>query len=352
MKKKVLVTGACGFVGSHLVDMLIDKGYEVVATDLTMASKDFLNSKAVFFPADFSRVEDVERLFKAKETEELKTVFHVGAIFDFSPPESVMYKNNVVGTYNICQYFAEHPSGRDKLLILYSSGAVYGDTSSVASAEESFKPDPRHAYERSKFEQEKVLMAFIKARYSQTFKSIVIRPAAIIGPRSKYGAAKIIQMIAAGQLQFFLGKKNLRVAAVHVKDIAAATIYLAEFDWQKLALMSCSAVPVFNVVDDSRYTYEDLISYVAALLKKSHNARILPFHLPIGIIRPLVWWQEYLAKKLQTRPLLNQALLDFFKAPMTMNNHLLKSIGFTFQYPDTKAAIADTIHWYLKEGWI
>ncbi|MEK7596071.1 MAG: NAD(P)-dependent oxidoreductase [Patescibacteria group bacterium] len=352
MKKKVLVTGACGFVGSHLVDMLIEKDYEVIATDLAAASKDFLNSKAIFIPADFSRAEDVKRLFKAKETEGLKTVFHIGAIFDFSPPESVMYENNVVGTYHICRYFAEHPPGKDKLLILYSSGAIYGDTSSAVSAEEGFKPDPRHAYERTKFEQEKVLMTFIKARYFQMFKSIIIRPAAIIGPRSRYGAAKIIQMIAAGQLQFFLGKKNLRVAAVHVKDVAAATIYLAEFDWQKLALTSCSFIPVFNVVDDSRYTYEDLISYVASLLKDSHNAKILSFHLPIGMIRPLVWWQEYLAKKFQTRPLLNQALLDFFKAEMAMNNHLLKSIGFTFQYSDTKAAIADTIHWYLKEEWI
>lgn len=352
MKKKVLVTGACGFVGSHLVDMLINRDYEVVATDLAKSPKDFLNSKAVFFPADFSRAEDVKRLFKAKETEGLKIVFHVGAIFDFSPPESVMYGNNVVGTYNICRYFAEHLSKEEKLLILYSSGAIYGDTSSVVSAEEGFEPRPQHAYERSKFEQEKVLADFINARYSKAFKSIIIRPAAIIGPRSRYGAAKIIQMIAAGQLQFFLGKKNLRVAAVHVKDIAAATVYLAEFDWQKLASISYSEIPAFNVVDDSRYTYEELITYVADLLKNSHNVRILRFHMPIGIIRPLVWWQEYLAKKFQTRPLLNQALLDFFKMPMTMNNHLLKSIGFTFQYPDTKAAIADTIHWYLKEKWI
>lgn len=348
--KKVLVTGACGFIGSHLVDELVRRGYGVVATDLATAPKDFLNPEALFIPADLSEEEETKNLFNLAELKDIETLFHLGAVFDFNPPDSVMFKNNVIGTKNILNGF-ERLESENKRLILYSSGAIYGDTSSIVSAGENFLPDPKNAYGRSKFEQEEVLKSLVGEKTS--FESVIIRPAAVIGSRSRYGAAKLLEFIADGKLQFFLGKKNLIAAIIHVEDLVNATIYLAECDWNTMQIVTKSEIPVFNVVDDSRYSYEELINYAAGLLNKSHGAKIIPFYLPLWAVKPIVWWQKYLAKKFGTRPQLTEGLLDFFKTPMTMNNFRLKSAGFDeFRYPDTKKAIKETIRWYLEEGWI
>lgn len=349
--KKVLVTGACGFIGSHLVDELIGRGYQVIATDTATASKDFLNSRASFIPADFTQEKEITALFESASAEEIKTLFHLGALFDFYPPDSEMFKNNVIGTKNILNGFKQL-KGENKRLILYSSGAIYGDTSESISAGENFVAKPKNAYARSKFEQEEILKRLI-CRKKMFFESVIIRPAAVIGPRSRYGAAKILEFVADGRLQFFLGKKNLIAAIIYVEDLVNATIYLAECNWDAITAVAQSEIPVFNVVDDSRYSYEQLINYVAGLLKESHGAKIMPVHLPLWMVKPMVWWQKYLAKKFDTRPQLTEGLLDFFNAPMTMNNFALRAVGFReFKYPDTKEAIKKSVDWYLREGWI
>jgi len=334
---KVLVTGACGFIGSHLVDALVRKKYEVIATDLETAPRDFLDPGVVFIPGDLSEEKDMKSLFSDWRMRWVQTVFHAGAIFDFFPSWAVMHKNNVVGTKNVCVNFAGLPGL--KRLILFSSGVV---TNKILQ---------KSNYGHSKLAQESVLKYFAY-KYRGSFEAVIVRPAAVVGPRSRYGAAKIIELIAGGQMQFFVGKKDIYAPIVHVKDVARAVIRLSKASWPDIAKDGGLSVPVFDLVDDSHYSYEDLLGFAVGLLEETHGAKIISVYLPVWLVGLLAGWQEFLARELKTRPKISLGMLDFFKETMRLDNSLIKKIGFNFGYPDSKKAVKDAMRWYLKEGWL
>ncbi|MFH1538903.1 MAG: NAD-dependent epimerase/dehydratase family protein, partial [bacterium] len=76
---KFLVTGACGFTGSHAVDVLVERGEDVRATDLAGSDRDFLRRDVEFAPADLTSGKGLDKLLDGVEV-----VFHTAAIFSFS----------------------------------------------------------------------------------------------------------------------------------------------------------------------------------------------------------------------------------------------------------------------------
>lgn len=346
MKKKVLVTGACGFIGSHLVDKLIHMDYDVVATDLPEPPdyflnredfKKYLNPEAVFIPADLSSMDDTRKLFESEEMKGVETVYHVAAVFNFFEDESYMYQNNVMGTRNICVNF-KRLSGKNKRLVLFSSGVVGNDILMSSN------------YAKSKRKQEEFLRKYLRY-YKNAFEGIIVRPAAVFGPRSRYGLAKIVKMIAGGQLQFFVGKKNLMASVVYISDVVDAVIHLAESPFEKLKKITGMDIPVFDLVDDSECSYEELMSFTAGLLKESHGAKIIPIHLPVWLMKIIAWWQELLAKRFKRQPKVTMDALDFFRTPMKMSNSPAKNAGVRFR-TNTLKAVEHTINWYIGRRWI
>jgi UDP-glucose 4-epimerase len=138
---KILVTGGAGFIGSNLVDKLIDEGYKVFIIDnLSSGKKENINKKAVFYKADICHLDKILPLFK-----EIDYVFHLAAnprvIFSVENPiES--HKVNVDGTLNVL--YASYKN-RVKRLIFASSSAVYGDIKKLP-LKENITPNPISPY--------------------------------------------------------------------------------------------------------------------------------------------------------------------------------------------------------------
>ena len=130
---KILVTGGAGFIGSNLVDALIEKGHKVaVIDDLSTGKREYINSKAEFYKTDIVS-EEIKDIFK-KERYDL--VYHLAAQIDIQKSiENPIYdaEINILGTINILEACKEHGVSK---IVYASSAAVYGEPKYLGIDEE------------------------------------------------------------------------------------------------------------------------------------------------------------------------------------------------------------------------
>ena len=123
---KVLVTGGAGFIGSHIVDLLIKKGYEVVIIDnLSTGKKEYLNKKAKFYEADIAKPEQISPVF---EKEKPDYVIHAAAqvMLRRSLEQPVFdAKTNILGTINVLE--ACRNNHVKKIIYTSTGGARVGE---------------------------------------------------------------------------------------------------------------------------------------------------------------------------------------------------------------------------------
>ena len=224
---KILVAGGAGFIGSHIVDRLIEKGNEVIVIDnLSTGKKENLNNNAKFYQVDICSSE-ISQIF---EQEKPKIVFHFAAQVDIrksvkDPIEDA--KINILGSLNLinnCQKFEVK-----RFIFASSGGSIYGDTDIIPTPE-NHPENPESPYGICKLTIEKYLHF-----YKQTFglNYTALRLANIYGPRqNSKGEAGVIAIFCDKML------KNEKVVIngdggqtrdfVFVDDIVKATILSME----------------------------------------------------------------------------------------------------------------------------
>jgi len=154
---KYLITGGAGFIGSHLVDKLIEKGHQVAIIDnLSTGKKENLNPKADFHNFDICDFEKIKPLFQ-----DIDYVFHLAAIprvpVSIKDPLETS-KNNILGTLNVFKASADN---RVKRIVFASSSSVYGNQEKLP-LEESMKPNPLSPYALQKLAGEQFAKLFTR----------------------------------------------------------------------------------------------------------------------------------------------------------------------------------------------
>ena len=108
-KEKVIVTGGAGFIGSHVVDGLVEKGYEIAVIDnLSTGRKENLNPRAKFIEADITDFSKIKDIFNAEKPE---VVFHLAAQIDVRKSVEdplADAKTNILGSINLINLALEH----------------------------------------------------------------------------------------------------------------------------------------------------------------------------------------------------------------------------------------------------
>lgn len=201
-KKKVIVTGGCGFLGSHLVDKLILKNYSVyIIDDLSTGSLKNLNKKAKFF---FSNIEDEGQISNIFRQVKPQYVFHLAAKINTSIKDEnpiIDINNQIVGSINLIKLSLKY---KIKKFIFGSSVAVYGKQVSFPVNEKA-KKKPDTSYGICKLSIENYLEYF-KKFYNLNY--ISLRYSNIYGKRQKIvGEVGVIAIF----LNSLLRKKNLKV---------------------------------------------------------------------------------------------------------------------------------------------
>jgi len=223
MNKKCLVTGGAGFIASHLVDKLLEKGCDVAIIDnLSTGKKENLNPKADFYNFDIQDSE-ISGIFEKVKPE---IVFHYAAQIDVrksvdDPAESA--KTNILGSLNILENCKKY--GVKKIIFASSGGAIYGEAD-VVPTPESYSPQPVSPYGIEKFVFEHYLY-FYKKEYGLDY--LILRFANIYGPRqNSKGEAGVIAIfcdkIMRKEKVVINGDGNQTRDFVFVEDVINANI--------------------------------------------------------------------------------------------------------------------------------
>ena len=230
--KKVLVTGADGFIGSHLTESLVERGYEVKAFTyynsfnswgwLDSLPKEKLNEIEIF-SGDIRDPNGVREAMRGVEG-----VFHLAALiaipFSYHSPDSYV-DTNIKGTLNVLQ--AARELGTERIMIT-STSEVYG-TAQYVPIDEKHPFQGQSPYSATKIGADRLAESFYR---SFNLPISIVRPFNTYGPRQSARAVipTIITQLLSGKEEIKLGSLSPTRDFNYVKDTVAGFIAIAESD--------------------------------------------------------------------------------------------------------------------------
>lgn len=174
---RILVTGGCGFIGSHIVDAYLEQGHHVtVIDDLSTGSLNNLNPRAVFIQNDISDP-DLGAIFKNERFEVVN--HHAAQINVRTSVKDPLFdaKINIMGALNILRYGFDH--GMQRFIFASSGGTVYGEPSTFPITEEfPIQPTSPYGIAKATFERYLSILAPL-----HRFTTVVLRYSNVYGPR-------------------------------------------------------------------------------------------------------------------------------------------------------------------------
>jgi nucleoside-diphosphate-sugar epimerase len=354
----ILVNGAGGFLGSWVVELLCSQGCEVRATDLPGADLEpARRAEAEVVEADLLDADAIPRLFDG-----VTRAINVAGLFNYSLPYRTLYQANVEVTRNMCEAALKAEVSR---FVHISSIAVYGKPE-TSPMKEDHPINAKNNYERSKREGEDVVFDHVK----KGLPAVSLRPAGIYGPRSRYGQAAFMALLAmvrsAGARRIPVMKGGPKMQHVHVTDVAGAVKAVLEAPEDKVMGRAV------NVGDDSPLGQGDLFRALMPGLDMEelftypyHTRAFWPFirallALPDGAFSRMndyfkKRWDKVVGEhdlKPALAPAMDRDFLGYMNADYALDNAFLKSLGYRLKYPDAGAGLSETIAWYQENQWL
>ncbi len=253
---KVLITGGAGFIGSHIVDMLIQKNYSVVILDnLSHGKKVNLNKNAIFYDVDICD----KNIIDIFEKEKPDFVIHNAA--QISVPNSILdpindANINIIGSINLLEAAAKVGV---KKIIYPASAAIFGEPKYLP-IDEAHPLEMVSGYGVSKHTVEHYLKMY-KALYNLDFVSF--RYSNVYGPRQDCSGeggvvAIFCEKLLKDEKPFIYGDGSQIRDFIYVKDIALANILALE----------TNISGIYNVCTNEKVTVNDLLANINSILEK------------------------------------------------------------------------------------
>ena len=244
---KALVTGANGFVGSHLTEHLLKKGYQIRC--LVRKTSNLRYLQALDLEYVFGDVRDKDSLRGISRG--CDYVFHVAGVTRGSNAK-LYFQGNSLGTKNLLEIcLSENPNLKRFLYI--SSQAAVGPSPDSKGSNEKASCHPITPYGQSKLEAEKLVL-----QYRDEIPVTIIRPPAVYGPRDDelFLAFKVINYGIKPQI----GWKDSFVSICYIQDLVEAVLLSAE--------NPKSAGETYFIADDRIYSWKEATDIIAKSLKR------------------------------------------------------------------------------------
>lgn len=257
--KKILVTGADGFIGSHLTDLLLEEGYEVRAVSQYNSFNYWGWLEGNRHPALEVVCGDVrDPDFCRTAMKGCDTVMHLAALiaipYSYIAPDSYV-DTNIRGTLNICQ--AARDTGVERLLVT-STSEVYG-TAQYVPIDELHPRSPQSPYSATKIGADAIAKSFYNAF---SLPVVTVRPFNTYGPRQSARAIipTIITQIAAGADRIKVGDLTPTRDFNYVRDTARGFLALARADIDRVAGEEV------NICTDTEVSMLDTLEMIANVM--------------------------------------------------------------------------------------
>jgi len=260
---KIVVTGGAGFIGSHLVDKLVELGYEVVVVDdLSSGRREFVNPSAELHIRD---LKDYSWGAGIKGD----VVFHFAANPEvrLSTTEPIVHFNeNVVATFNVLEWARQTGV---RTVVFASSSTVYGDAEVIPTPEEEpYKPI-------SVYGAAKAAGEVMCATYARLFgvRCLAVRYANVVGPRLRHGVIYdfIMKLRRNPNILEVLGDGTQRKSYLYVRDAVEATLAA----WKKFEEMDTPFLAL-NVGNIDAVRVLDIAQIVAEVLGLRPEIKLVP----------------------------------------------------------------------------
>jgi UDP-glucose 4-epimerase len=255
--EKVLVTGGAGFVGSHLVDVLMTREAKVnVFDNLTAGTLDNIkqwldNPNLNFIKGDLLNPADLAKIEKTS----FETVFHLAANpevrIGLTNPD-IHFQQNIVATHNLLESLRK--TKNKPTIIFTSTSTVYGEPTKMPTPEDYAPLKPISTYGASKLASEALISAYA---YTYGFKAIILRLANIVGPRSKHGVIyDFTQKLNKNPTQLeILGDGTQTKSYLYISDCIEAMLIGLE--------KSTEPVEIYNVGSEDQIDVKTIAEIVA-----------------------------------------------------------------------------------------
>eukprot|EP01137_Pigoraptor_chileana_P000180 Opistho-2@35890 len=245
-QQKVLVIGGGGFLGRHIVELLLERNYAVNVFDMRETFKD---ANIKFFVGDLLNKNDVMPALQGVDF-----VIHCASPSPLSDNRALFYKVNVDGTKNLMDWCKESNVHR---LVLTSSASVVFEGVDVKNGDEAlpYASRPIDAYTETKILQEELVL---KASDDGKFMTVAVRPHGIFGPRDPHLVPTLVETARAGKTKFMIGDGENLVDFTHVRNVAHAHIVAGE-SLKKGAKINGKA---YNITNDEPIRFWDFLGRI------------------------------------------------------------------------------------------
>jgi nucleoside-diphosphate-sugar epimerase len=328
MREKVLITGASGFAGFHIIEEALHNNFEVYAAVRKSSKTDHLKNLDIKFVNLNYR--DLTALKQLLADIKPHYIIHAAGVTAAKSQAAYNYIN-ATHTFNLASAAVQAGINLKKFVFI-SSLAALGPLKTLSGAiSETIKPNPVTAYGRSK------LLAEEQLRTVENLNYTILRPTAIYGPRDT-GIFIFFKQLTRG-LEPYMGKADQKLTFIYVKDVAKASIK-SLYDGNNTD---------YNLSDGNYYSKYEL----ANLAKEALSLKTFKFHLPVIFVKIIALVSEKVSSLSNKAAIINmEKLNELMAVNWSVDIEKAKShLGFYPTY-NLQTGLIETLKWYRANDWL
>jgi len=321
---RAFLTGASGFIGSHLVEFLLKKKWQVRA--LRHQSKIHREEEIEIIRGD---VRDFYTLKDALE--ETDVLFHMAASLGSDLiSKDEFYKINAEGTKNVLKAAQDK---KVKRVVHLSSAGVLGSIEKNEIASEEYPLNPMSIYDESKLEGEKVALQMAQ----EGMNIVVVRPGWVYGPGDKR-TFKLVKSIAKKKF-VLVSKGTTWQTPIYIQDLIEGILLCTERGREG---------EIYHLSGGEVLRVREIVEIIASATGK----KIPSFTLPLLPVKLTAWSLEKIFSIFRKEAPLNLAKLSFFIHPKPLSiKKAEKELGFAPR-KNFKEGMALAVSWYKENNWL